>query len=134
MEGGGGGLGRGGGRGSGLPLENHKSQMAICFLRKTGTGTELDPFGSCCFSGRCVRPSVRYDDDLKENLVITGPRGYKLFFTCSSQLSTKFILLINVRMPTFVGILTFISTINTTFERFEGRKFLICWYFSFMSS
>ena len=43
---------------------------------------------------------------------ITGksyPEVIKLF-SCSTQLSTKFILLINVK----VGILTFISTINTT--------------------
>ena len=32
-------------------------------------------------------------------------------FSCSTQLSTKFILLINVKMPTIVGILTFISMI-----------------------
>ena len=32
-------------------------------------------------------------------------------------MSTKFILLINVKMPTIVGILTFISMINTTSER-----------------
>ena len=44
------------------------------------------------------------------------PRGYK-FFPCSTQLSTKFILLINVKMPTIVGILTFISMINATSER-----------------
>ena len=31
---------------------------------------------------------------------------------CSTQLSTKFILLINVKMPKIVGILTFISMIN----------------------
>ena len=35
----------------------------------------------------------------------------------STQLSTKFIQLINVKMPTIVGILTFISMINTTSER-----------------
>ena len=35
-------------------------------------------------------------------------------FSYSTQLSTKFILLINVKMPTIVGILTFISKINTT--------------------
>ena len=39
------------------------------------------------------------------------------FFPFSTQLSTKFILLINVKMPTIVGILTFISMINTTSER-----------------
>ena len=30
-------------------------------------------------------------------------------FSCSTQMSMKFILLINVKMPTTVGILTFIS-------------------------
>ena len=44
-----------------------------------------------------------------------GPEVIKLF-SCSTQLSTKFILLINVIMPTIVGILTFISMINTTSE------------------
>ena len=43
----------------------------------------------------------------------TRPRG-KNFFSYSTQLSTKFILLINVEMPTIVRILTFISMINTT--------------------
>ena len=37
-------------------------------------------------------------------------------FSCSTQLSTKFILLINVKMPTIVGMLTFISRINTISE------------------
>ena len=58
------------------------------------------------------------------------PRSYKLF-SCSTQLSTKFILLINVKMPTIVGILTFISKINTTSETFKARNFLICLCFSF---
>ena len=52
-------------------------------------------------------------------------------FPCSTHLSTKFILLINVKMPTIVGILTFISMINTTSERLKARNFLICRYFSF---
>ena len=34
-----------------------------------------------------------------------GPEVIKLF-TCSTQLSTKFILLLNVKMATIVGILT----------------------------
>ena len=49
-------------------------------------------------------------------LIGTGPEVIK-HFLCSTQLSTKFILLINVKMPTLVGILTFISMINTTSER-----------------
>ena len=49
----------------------------------------------------------------------------------SNQLSTKFILLKNVKMPTIVGILTFISMINTTSEKLKLRNFFICRYFSF---
>ena len=60
----------------------------------------------------------------------SGPRALKLF-PCSTQLSTKFILLINVKMPTIVAILTFISMINTTSERLKARIFFICLYFSF---
>ena len=52
-------------------------------------------------------------------------------FPCSTQLSKKFILLINVKMPTMVGILTFISRINTTAERLKARNFFICRYFRF---
>ena len=47
-----------------------------------------------------------------------GPKVIKLF-SCSTQLSLKFILLINVKMLTNVGILTFISWINYQFLRFE---------------
>ena len=59
-------------------------------------------------------------------------RGDKTF-PCSTQLSTKFILLINVKMPTIVGILTFISMIDTTSERLKGkaRNFFICRFLSF---
>ena len=59
------------------------------------------------------------------------PRGNKLY---STQLSTKFILLINVKMPTIVGILTFISMINTTCERLKARTFLFVVFLVFMSS
>ena len=44
-----------------------------------------------------------------------GPEVIKLC-SCSTQLSIKFILLINVKMPTLVGILTFISRMNTESE------------------
>ena len=39
-------------------------------------------------------------------------------FSCLTELSMKFILLINVKMPAMVGILTFISRINTASEAF----------------
>ena len=51
-------------------------------------------------------------------VLITGPEVIKLF-SCSTQLSLKFILLINVKMPTIVGILTFMSRINYQCLRFE---------------
>ena len=41
----------------------------------------------------------------------SGPEVIKLF-SCSAQLRLKYILLINVQVPTIVGILTFISRIN----------------------
>ena len=40
-------------------------------------------------------------------------------------------MLLNVKMPTTVGILTFISMINTTSEWLKARNFFICKYFSF---
>ena len=43
-------------------------------------------------------------------------------FSCSTQLSIEFNLLINVKMPTMVGILTFIRRINTTSESFKASK------------
>ena len=61
---------------------------------------------------------------------VNWPRVIKLF-PCSTQDSTKFILLINVKMPTIVGILTFISMINATYARLKSRYFFICRYFSF---
>ena len=37
----------------------------------------------------------------------------------------------NVKMPTVVGILTFISMIIRTFEGLKARNIVICRYFSF---
>ena len=45
----------------------------------------------------------------------TWSRRYKLF-SSSAQLRLKFILLINVKMPTVIGILTFMSRINYRLE------------------
>ena len=59
-----------------------------------------------------------------------GPEIIK-HFLCSTQLSTKFILLIDVKMPTIAGILTFMSMKNTTSERLKSRHFFICRYFRF---
>ena len=50
---------------------------------------------------------------------------------CSNQLSMKFIMHINVKMPTIVGILTFISMINTKSESLKASKVFIFQHFSF---
>ena len=65
-----------------------------------------------------------------ESYNLAWPRDYKTF-SMPNQHSSKFIMLINVNMPTVVGILAFISMINTTSERLKARHFFICGYFSF---
>ena len=52
-------------------------------------------------------------------------------FSCSTQLSMKFIMLINVTIQTTIGILTFISMIDTTPESLNERKVYIFPHFSF---
>ena len=51
----------------------------------------------------------------------TGPEVIKLF-SCSTQLSMKFFLLINVKMPTNVGILTFMSKKNSILGLSESEE------------
>ena len=50
-----------------------------------------------------------------------GPEVTKLF-SCSTQLSMTFFLLINVKMPTIVGILTFMSQKNSILVLSEPKK------------
>ena len=47
------------------------------------------------------------------------------FFSCSTQLSMLFLLLINVEMPTIVGISTFMSRKNSILGLSEPEKCLI---------
>ena len=50
-----------------------------------------------------------------------GPEVIKLC-SCSTQLSLKFFLLINVKMPTIVGILIFMSRKNSILSLSEPKK------------
>ena len=62
-----------------------------------------------------------------KNVLITlrsGPEVIKLF-SYSTQLSTKLVLLINVKMPTILGILTLISMINTKSERLKVSSLFV---------
>ena len=95
-------------------------------------GTQEGVRINCCKKPLVFYPLYMQVDLTKQCKPRSGPEVIKLFFSCSTQLSTKFILLINVKMPTIVGILTFISMINTTSEILRARNFLICQYFSFL--
>ena len=52
-------------------------------------------------------------------------------FSCSTQLSMKFIMLINIKMPTIVGILIFMSMTNTASEHNKARNYLFFKHFRF---
>ena len=57
-----------------------------------------------------------------KHIIVSGPEDIKLF-SYSTQLSMKFFLLINVKMPTIiVGILTFISGKNRILGISEPEK------------
>ena len=56
------------------------------------------------------------------------PRGYKTFFMLNSTKQEIF-LLINVKMPTIVGILTNMSRKNSILYLAEPKKSRISWYF-----
>ena len=86
------------------------------------------PLVSVWFLRCCVLPCtyiahkvVSINLSLHINLSTPDLEVIKLF-SCSIQLSTKFILQINVKMPTIVGILTFISRINTTSYNLKTQK------------
>ena len=98
---------------------NHKAPIIICNKQHLFRKLEQLPPG-------VAQPSKAS----KERSKRPGPEVIKLF-SYSTQLSMKFVLLINVKMPTIVGILTFISMINTPPERLKARHFFICRYFSF---
>ena len=81
-------------------------------------------------SGKCYNHRPIHDKRRRNAIQESRLRVYKTF-SCSTQLSTKFILLINVKMPTIVGILTIISMVNTTSEKLKASHFFICRYVSF---
>ena len=59
-----------------------------------------------------------FEDGWLTLVVTTGPEVIKLF-PCSTQLSMIFFLLINVKMPTTVGILTLFSGKNSILDLSE---------------
>ena len=53
-------------------------------------------------------------------IYLEGPKVLKLF-SCSNQLSMKFFLLINFKMPRIVGILTLMSRKNNVLDLSEPK-------------
>ena len=68
-------------------------------------------------------------DHMEMEQINPGPEV--IFFLCYTQLSMRFIMLINVKMPTIVGILIFMSMIITTYEQLKARNAFIFKHFSF---
>ena len=61
---------------------------------------------------------------LRKREMESRPRGYTTV-SCSTQLSFKFIMLKHVNVKISVGILTFMSMINTTFESWKASTVFI---------
>ena len=57
--------------------------------------------------------------------------GPEVIFFMLNSAEHEVILLINVKMLTIVGNLTFISMVNATSERLKARQVFVCRYFSF---
>ena len=60
-----------------------------------------------------------------------GPEGIRLF-SCSTQLSMEFFLLISVKMTKIVGILTFMNKKNSILGLSERNKMLIFMIFIYL--
>ena len=73
-----------------------------------------------------IKFMLSWVENIKSFLTLSpGPEVIN-FFSCSTQLCTKFILLINLKCQQ-----AFISMIATTSERLKARNLFICRYFSF---
>ena len=95
-----------------------------CIGKLPGPTNEFEP--SLVFeTGVFQRP--KFDCTFNSN---TGVEVIKLV-SCSNKLSRKFILFINVKLPKIVGILTFISRINTSSDSLKARKISVFQHFSF---
>ena len=80
-------------------------------MMKQSRDSELSKIRNCIKS--CRRTNIIVKIGLCQcELVIPGPEIILKTFSCSTELSMKFSLLINVKMPTIVGILTFIIIVS----------------------
>ena len=111
---------------SAINLDLFTYEYFNCFYLHLYTGS-LQPYSTAISSSRhdktnqvACAPSEEYAQP--------GPEVIKKI-TCSTQLSMKFFLLINVKMPTSVGISTFMSTKNSILLSSDPEKCRFFLYF-----
>ena len=88
--------------------------------------------GRAAFPWKCTGPVILMQQGDKflthvatslKHIITSRPRGYEKKKLCSTKLNMKFFLLINVKMPTIVGIfLTFMSRKNSILGLSEPKK------------
>ena len=94
-------------------------------LDTTNESQEVSSFPAGDHKAQINRRAQRHNKhktEKKTHKIITKEVPPCKTFSCSTHLSTKFMMLINVKMPTMVGILTFLSMINTPSGSFKQEK------------
>ena len=84
------------------------------------------------YNNGCIR--INKEDRIKMRGMLgkkTDKQTCMLMGLITINKAHQIILLINVKMPTIVGILTFISRMNTISDSFKQEKIVIFQYFSF---
>ena len=98
------------------PAPNNGSMHIVKNFIREHEEASVDTFWACKYPGldaiklfSCsTQLSMKFQVLIKTKI----PTNKDVFLLYVSQLSTKFIMLINVKMPTIVGILTFMSRVN----------------------
>ena len=133
--------------------------LMMMLYRDSRPRCQVDPVIASCLplerTNFCLRPSCPTTDRPKCQVVpviasclpheratlldfksVWQQSGLELIklFSCSTQLGMKFILLKNVKMPTIVGILTFLSRIHTTSSCLRAGKMPHFFTFYLLSS
>ena len=97
-----------------MPREYYDHLISFCCTHDESLGSKLP-------IDHTAMVLIRLDERTRSEVI--------KHFSCSIQLSMKFILLINVKMPTIVGILTFISRINDWLKRSTPENYFDFGYF-----
>ena len=103
------------------PLSPGESQVAMCYLRNTGTGLHEKQLGPIASRGSSIRLSVKYVDDISS---FQGtPLLYGIFWICACILIIFFVtqVYMNMLFSFLASLMLFILFIYTIFQ--EGDTF-----------